>query len=260
DFWFGQLYSPPRARLATAEDLIASMDEAGIDLSIACGFPWRDIGLCQYHNDYMAAAARTYPDRIAWLAIGSPACDGIARMIEDAFGRGASGVGELNADAQDFDLREPERLQPLVEVCIAHDRPVMIHASEPVGHDYPGKGAATPDRFLRFLSAYPDLRVVAAHWGGGLPFYELMPEVRLTTVNLSYDSAASTYLYDHSVFETTAQLVGADRILFASDYPVLRQGPILQKCRQRPWADDAVRAAVLGENAIRVYRLEEKFT
>ncbi len=86
-----------------------------------------------------------------------------------------------------------------------------------------------------------------------------MPEVRELTVNVCYDSAASTYLYEHRIFETTAQLAGAERILFASDFPVLKQGPLLDRVRERNWASSDAIANVLGENAIRIYGLEGMF-
>lgn len=261
DDWFAQLYANPKAKLATMHELIESMDLAGIDLSIACGFPWRDQGLCRYHNEYLCEAARTYPDRIAWLAIASPLNgEAAARSLDDAFGDGASGLGEVNADAQGFDLGDPEQLAAVAEVCQVRDRPIMLHVSEPLGHDYPGKGASTPAKLLRVLELFPDLRLVAAHWGGGLPFYELMPEVRTAAVNLVYDSAASTYLYGHAVFETTAALVGPERVLFASDFPVLKQSPLLNKVRQRPGLSEFALDAILGDNAVRVYGLEKVLT
>ncbi len=44
---FRELYSRPKARIATAEELLVSMDAAGIDRSVACGFAWSDAELCQ---------------------------------------------------------------------------------------------------------------------------------------------------------------------------------------------------------------------
>jgi uncharacterized protein len=260
DRWFEQLYSPERARLANAQDLIVSMDNAGVDLAIACGFPWLDQGLCAYHNEYMREASVAYPGRIAWLAIASPAAGEAARSLDDAFGEGAKGLGELNADAQAFDLADPSQIAGLVEVCLARDKPAMFHVSEPIGHDYPGKGASTPAKLIGVLMAFPELRAVAAHWGGGLPFYELMPEVRTAAVNLAYDSAASTYLYDERVFETVTELVGHDRVIFASDFPVLKQAPLLQRVRQRPRLSEVALASILGENAVRIYGLEGMLT
>jgi predicted TIM-barrel fold metal-dependent hydrolase len=254
DPWFEHLYTNPRAALVTAEDLIASMDAAGIDRSIIAGFPWRDPALCRMHNDYMAEAATTYPDRLSWLATVVPSAPDAADEAARCFALGAVGIGELNADAQGFDFREPEPLAALVDACLQHDRPVMFHVSEPVGHVYPGKGTATPEKFVHFLAAYPDLRVVAAHWGGGLPFYELMPEVASIARNVAYDSAASTYLYRFEVFRAVLDIVGPERVLMASDYPVLRQDRFLRRVRDANLREEEV-GPVLGGNAIRVYNL-----
>ncbi|MDI3339507.1 MAG: amidohydrolase family protein [Sphaerobacter sp.] len=256
DPWFAHLYANPRAALVPAEDLIASMDAAGIDRAVIAGFPWRDPGLCRLHNDYMAAVAAAYPDRLSWLAIVVPTAPGAAAEAARCFALGAVGIGEVNADAQDFDFREPAPLAELVAACLHADRPVMAHVSEPVGHTYPGKGTATPEKFAHFLAAYPELRVVAAHWGGGLPFYELMPEVAELARNVAYDTAASTYLYRFAVFRTVLDIVGPERVLLASDYPVLRQDRFLRRVRAAGLRAEEL-GAVLGGNAARVYRLAE---
>jgi predicted TIM-barrel fold metal-dependent hydrolase len=102
------------------------------------------------------------------------------------------------------------------------------------------------------LLAHPDLRVVAAHWGGGLPFYELMPEVAAAARNVWYDSAASTYLYDFAVFRHVAALVGPARILWGTDYPLLRQAPFLRRTRELGF-DQEMFEAICGGNARGVY-------
>lgn len=256
DIWFNDLYANPKALLVTAETMIASMDVAGVHRSIACGFPWRDPGLCRAHNDYLATVAARFPDRLSWIATVAPIDPSAASEADRCLSLGAVGIGELNADAQGFDFGEPEQLGALVEVCHVHDRPILFHVSEPVGHSYPGKGTATPDRFVRFLNAYPDLSVVAAHWGGGLPFYELMPEIRAATSRVVYDSAASTYLYDFRVFRSVIDIVGADRVLMGSDYPVLRQDRFVRRAESAGLTTDE-KGPILGGNAARVYRLPE---
>lgn len=257
DDWFAQLYGNERAKLATVDDLLVSMEANGVDRSIICGFPWGDPALCDLHNAYMQDAADRNPARIDWLAIVPPAAGGIAcRMLDQAFSAGAVGAGEFNADAQGFDLTRPHDFAAIADICMRWDRPIMVHTSEPMGHRYSGKGTATPDKLVALIEAFPELRVVAAHWGGGLPFYELMPEIRDAARNVVYDSAASTYLYDHQVFETVAHLAGSERVMFATDFPVLKQGPLLRACRDRPWTSIEARDDVLGRTAMRVYRLE----
>ncbi len=254
DAWFGELYQSPRVTMVCPDDLVASMDDAGIAMSVVCGWPWRDQGLCREHNAYLAEVQRKHPGRLAWLAIVNPGEPGAVNAAADALAAGSSGLGELNADAQGFGWDDRHTIAPVAEWCIAQDVPLLMHCSEPLGHSYPGKGTATPDRILPFLQAFPRLRVVAAHWGGGLPFFELMPEVAIATRNVVYDSAASTYLYDFGVFPVIERLVGAGRMIFGTDYPLLMQKPFLRKVRASG-VDGSALVNVLGKTAIRTFRL-----
>ena len=60
-----------------------------------------------------------------------------------------------------------------------------------------------------------------------MPFYELMPEIKEAFKNVYYDSAASSFLYDANVFSNVIKLVGVEKILFGSDYPVISQNRVL---------------------------------
>ena len=258
DRWFGELYEAPSARMIDAVELISAMDSAGVARAIACGWPWLDPGLCRAHNDYLAAAARASDGRLSWLGIVAPTSSDAAAETERCLALGASGIGELNADAQGVDIAQPGLLADVAAVLIAAGRPLLLHASEPVGHRYPGKGTATPDRLLGFLTANPDLRVVLAHWGGGLPFYELMPEVAALTRNVVYDTAASSYLYRPEVFRAVLDITGRERVLWASDHPVLGMGSFLERTRRLAAIHSDEWAAVIGDNARRVYRLNKR--
>lgn len=251
DDWFRRLYENPSAKLTGTVELLESMQRTGIERSIIAGFPWADSGLCREHNAWMAEQCRAHPGRLSYLAIVQPADRHVTHDASDAFDQGALGIGELNADAQRFLIEEPASTAALVEVCALRGKPVMFHASEPAGHDYPGKGSATPDKLVKWLQAFPEQPVVFAHWGGGLPFYELMPEVRSLTHHVTYDCAATTYLYDFQVFQTVIGIVGSKRVLFGSDFPVLGQRRLLPRVRAA--LDESQIGAVLADNARRVY-------
>lgn len=133
----------------------------------------------------------------------------------------------------------------------------MLHASEPHGHRYPGKGTATPERLLPFVAAHPNLTIVFAHWGGGLPFHELMPEVAAMTANVVYDTAASTYLYRPAVFRAVLEVVAPTRVLWGSDHPVLGMGRFLRRTLRDANLTEQEIPLVFAENAARVYHLPE---
>jgi predicted TIM-barrel fold metal-dependent hydrolase len=256
ELWFEQLYTNQKALLVGADELLSSMDAAGVFHSVVCGFPWRDDSLCRLHNDFMAEACSKANGRLSWLCIVPPGSG--SRAAEEAdrcFELGAVGVGELNADAQEFDLADTRVITELFELCAIRERPIMLHASEPVGHLYPGKGKATPDRLVSMIETFPEATFVLAHWGGGLPFYELMPEINAITSRLYYDTAASTYLYRWQIFRSVLDIVGPERVMFATDYPVLRQDRFIERAMEVAWNDEAEQRAVLCENARRVYKL-----
>ena len=115
-------------------------------------------------------------------------------------------------------------MRPLLEVADQFGLAITVHTSEPVGHLYQGKGHTTPQLTMRFIENardFPNVKIVCAHWGGGLPFYALMPEVKDALQNVWFDTAASPFLYSPGVFPIAAELVGADKILLGSDFPLI---------------------------------------
>lgn len=227
---FGEMYANPKARMATAEDLLASMERAGVDISVACGFWWRDPALAAEHAAYLVEVARASGGRIlAFVPTGDPV-------------EGAAGIGEVRE-------RTPEGVptSPL---------PVLVHSSEETGHAYPGKvGGLTPGALGRLIEGRPEARVIAAHWGGGFPFAALMPEVRATIAGrVLFDTAASAYLYAPDVFRRVIDLAGLDAVAWGSDFP-LRTQEVDRAYAEAALPDEAERAAVLGENAARFLRL-----
>jgi predicted TIM-barrel fold metal-dependent hydrolase len=227
---FAILYSDPKAQIATADELIASMDEAGIDISVIVNLGWVTHELCVETNDYIIDSVSRYPHRLVGFGAVQPSSPQAALAeIERCAEAGLRGVGEMRPDIQMFDLGDEVVMAPLVEVLEKHQLILLLHSSEPVGHYYPGKGVVTPDILYPFITSFPDLTIVCAHWGGGLPFYALMPEVKEAMTNVYFDTAASPFLYTPQIYEQVIPLVGADRILFGSDHPLLEQGRVLKE-------------------------------
>jgi predicted TIM-barrel fold metal-dependent hydrolase len=235
--------------MACAEDLIAEMDESGVDVSVAFSFGWTDVGLIEETNSYVLDAMRRYPGRIYGMAVLQPTAGRRAvRELERCAQAGMIGLGELMPHGQSYRLSDIDMLMPVMEVVRQYQLIVLSHCSEPIGHVYPGKGNVSLQDIVAFLTAFPDVRFVAAHWGGGLPFYTLMPEIQRITGHVWYDTAATIYLYQPHIFPVVAKLVGAERILFASDYGLLRQRRVIDHILQSGLDAEALEM-VLGRNA-----------
>ncbi|MGZ3713939.1 MAG: amidohydrolase family protein [Ktedonobacterales bacterium] len=249
DTWLEELYGNPKAKMATADDLIASMETDGVDVSVTFPFGWRDVGLAEECNSYIIQAMRDYPGRIIGLAAIQPLAGSRAiAELERCFAAGMPGFGELMPHGQGYRLSDTTVLTPLMEAAQHLGMFALTHTSEPVGHLYQGKGDVTPGELQALVQAFPSLRVVAAHWGGGFPFYELMPEVHAAAANVWYDSAASLYLYRPEIFAEVARICGSSKLLWGSDYPLISQRRMLDHARAGGLDEDALHLA-LGGNA-----------
>ncbi|MBA7469384.1 hypothetical protein ES707_04651 [subsurface metagenome] len=255
---FAILYSEKNAKLATADELITSMDKAGVDISVIVNIGWTTHELCVETNDYILESIARYPQRLIGFCTVQPhSYEAAITEIERCAKAGIRGVGEIRPDIQLFDLRDEEVIEPLIKVIRKHKLILLTHASEPVGHNYPGKGAITPDMLYPFITSHPDLTIVCAHWGGGLPFYALMPEVKQAMNNVFFDTAASPFLYSPQIYNQVIQLVGAERILFGSDYPLLTQSRLLEEIRSLD-LPEATRDLILSGNAQRLLGIKGK--
>ena len=128
---------------------------------------------------------------------------------------------------------------------------MIVHSSEPVGHVYPGKGDTTPDVLYSLAARFPELNLICAHWGGGLPFYALMPEVKKTLSGVMFDTAASPYLYNPQIYREVIAVLGAHSILFGSDYPLLPPGRLLREVKSLALPPE-VEESILSGNARRL--------
>lgn len=255
---FAILYSNPEAKIATADELIADMDKSGVDVSVILNIGWTTHELCVETNDYIIDAVSRYPKRlVGFCAVQPQSTKAAVAEIERCVDAGLRGVGEIRPDLQLFDFADEAVMTPFVEALSRHHLILLTHASEPVGHSYPGKGGVTPDVLYPFIASYPDLTIVCAHWGGGLPFYNLMPEVKEAMKNVYFDTAASPFLYTPDVYSQGIRLAGADKILFGSDYPLLPPRRLLDEIEALELNDDT-KNLVLSGNALRLLGIKSE--
>jgi len=250
DATFAEMYASPKAKIATAEGLLASMDEAGVDVSVALGFAWREHELCVRHNDYLLEAAAKSSGRIVPFATINMGTDEAAATREIArwAAAGGKGLGELRPESQTWDLTgEPgARLGALAK---EHALVLLFHVTEVGGHEYPGKYGLQLGAFYRFAMEHPDLAIVGAHFAGGLPF--AMPEAPQVSLTALADTAARRFLYPQSVYRDVIARWGAERLLLGSDFPLVSQKAQVEEILKNV-TGEREQALVLGGNAARL--------
>jgi len=219
---FETLYDSPQAKLVGVSELLQHMDETEISKSVIFGFPWQNGDYVRQHNDYVLEAVQRYPDRFVGFCCFSPLMSRAPKETERCLKAGLAGVGELAVYGDGLTAAIAGALEDVMAIALDFRAPVLLHTNEPVGHQYPGKTPMTLGQIYQFVKRYSSNRIVLAHWGGGLPFYALMKrEVKEVLENVWFDTAASPYLYIPEIYSVVGNIVGFEKILFGSDFPLL---------------------------------------
>ncbi len=221
------------------------------------------------------------PDRICWFTslpweYPQQALEELARSCD----RGASGVMVL-ANIAGESLTHPF-FSPIWEEIDKRALPVLLHPTDPpgagrmdmskydlswsVGFMFDTTLAVTRMIFDGFFDLYPNLKLIASHGGGTLPYlvgrFQKGDEVELPQrrrmQNSPHDYLRHIYYdcitYNFNTLEYLISVVGVDRVMFGTDWPhqVHDTAGALDITNKLP-ADQC--AAIRSANAQRVFGL-----
>ena len=253
---FDMLYRSPSSRLVSVSELLAAMDASGVDKSVVFGFPWQNPELFKIHNDCIMEAVQKHPGRLIGFGCFDPSSSEAPKEAERCLDAGLAGIGELAYYRSGIDDDALDRLAPVMDICRERSRPILIHTNEPIGHHYPGKTPNTLAQIYRLIECFPENTVVLAHWGGGLFFFNLLKkEVKGRLRNVYFDTAASPYLYDPGIYSVAVQTIGAEKVLFGSDFPLLPPNRYFKEMEQAGISREVI-TRIGGLNAARLLGIE----
>ncbi|HJP89519.1 MAG TPA: amidohydrolase family protein [Candidatus Limnocylindrales bacterium] len=268
---------------------IQAMDAAGIDVSIVSltcpNVYWggEDISCeaARESNATMAAAQTTYRDRIRWFAsLPWEYPDRAVAELQRSCDEGAVGVMVI-ANIAGRSLTEPA-FEPIWSEIDRRALPVLVHPGEPPGSDFMDMGsydlswlvgfmfdttlAIERMIFDGFLDRFPNLKLIAAHGGGALPYLvgrmrkgnevELPSRRRMLLEPIDYLRRIwyDCITYDPGALRYLISVVGAERVLFGTDWPHQVHdvvGSLANTAALPPDQRDAIR----GTSALELFRL-----
>lgn len=268
---------------------IAMMDRVGIDVSVVSltcpnvfwGSPEVSLRAAQIVNDDMAAARARYAGRIEYFcSLPWQHAELAVAELERACARGAKGVMVLANIAG-----EPltaERFAPVWQAIDARALPVLIHPTAPPGvqamqmHEFQLTAsigfmfdttlAVSRMLYDGFFDRYAQLKIIAAHGGGALPYligrldqcHRNIPACRTKT-----DGAPSSYMgrlfadtvvFTQQALDLALHVFGDEGVLYGSDYPHTIGDPVGCLARVNSLLG-ARRERVRGGNAQRIFNL-----
>ena len=253
--YFKLISESPVNKFATAEDVVKELQNSGVDKAVVFGFAFNDMGLCRYVNNYVIESVKKYPKELIGYISVMPKSKDLEKEIDRCIEEGLCGIGELFPYGQKFDISDPYEIKSLANFSIERNLPVIIHTNEPVGHYYHGKTDTTPAKACKLSANFPDLKIIFAHWGGGLLFYELMPEIKKQNKNVYYDTAASPFLYNKNIYKVAKEIGILDKILFGSDYPLIPMKRYIKEIEDSELKPKE-QAKILGKNAQKLLNIK----
>lgn len=205
---------------STVDQLLKDMDHAEVERVILLGWYWENQEPCQLHNRFYAELIQQHPHRLSAFAAIQPAKGELA-LSEISWARDAGfrGLGEIHPQAQGFSLTD-KCWQTVLEHISGWDFPVNLHVTDPVSRHLPGKVETPLGDYVEMAGQWPNQIFILAHLGGLIPLHAQTETLRKRLKNVYYDCAAIPLLYESSVLNQVAAMVGADKILFGSDYPL----------------------------------------
>lgn len=157
---------------------------------------------------------------------------------------------KLHPDYQDFFIDE-ERVFPVYEKCAELSLPVIFHA----GYDplSPDVVHAMPEASKRAHEAVPSMTMILAHMGG-MKHWEEVSELIAGLDNVYLDTAYTVDFMPTDLFKKIVSKHGADKILFASDFP-WHKSEMEKEFIENLDISDEDKKKILGENARKLLKL-----
>ncbi len=278
----------------SSEDQVADMDRAKVDkavLRLPCWQEWVDLETCKIINNGLAEHTKRYPGRFYALAVAPPwgSKESLKEVERCVTGLGFRGVqmaahyGELYLDEEEF--------KPYFSFLNQLGVPVVVHHT-PLPVDYGSILKYTNQRrqygrciaqgtavgrelFSGIFEDFPNLKLVHSMLGGGFFAFAnmLVPErtgfgdavdrfqdqterIRGYLRNNLYFDLSGAPQWGKAQLECAVKVLGADRILYGSSYPIrgdwFMNGPDYVRSLEIPESD---RLKILGGNAVSLFRL-----
>ena len=201
---------------ADGDTLLRDMDSAGVEQAVMLGWYWQHQSTCEEQNTWMAEWQQAHPDRLLAFAAVNPAAGPIAiEQTRRRLDAGFMGIGELLGGVQGYSYADP-CFGELANLAVEYGVPFNLHVTDPKLNGRPGMHSTPLDAFVAVAERFPAANFILAHLGGGLPW---QANVSLPH-NLYFDIAAVPLIYDSTVYRQAIDAVGAERILFGTDYPL----------------------------------------
>ena len=200
------------------KDMIESLDRLGIQWTAVSDLNGYDPETMRNSNNNVLKAMKEFPNRILGQCRINPgytreALEEIDRCVD----QGMVMLGELY---DEYKINDPV-YYPIIERCIEHKIPLLVHAAAPLGlwrKGYPTAGSSLTtsiaEDFVEVGLRYPEAMIICGHIGGGGD-WEYACRVLHEAPSIYAETSGS--VADEAMIDLAVKTLGVDRLLFATD-------------------------------------------
>jgi predicted TIM-barrel fold metal-dependent hydrolase len=250
-------YKSPMAQFEgqSLDAMVADMDASGVDRCVLSTFYHKDTAVSSIED--VAASVRQYPDRF----VGAGTVNVLQKPMEV--------VRAIEYQVKELDMRairlEPymygdgtvglppndKHYWPAYQKCVELDIPVAIQ----VGHTGPTlpSECGRPIYLDEVALAFPELLIIGCHLGQ--PWHEEMMILAWKHDNIYIETSARLPKHWPAEFVKFANGAGQDKVIWATDYPLLPFRRTLDELEPLGLSDEAYRK-VVRDNAARVFKID----
>ena len=206
----GDFYDIPMELDGTVGTLLKVGAEAGIDRHLvhSVALTWERV---RSINDFIRASVEAHPDRFIGFGAMHPDHPEMEKELDRVVEMGLRGI-KLHPDTQRFCLDDPAAVR-LFRAMAERGLPLLCHMGDT---RYP---YSEPERLARALDQVPQLRVIGAHFGGWSIWRDAW-RMLAGRENVWVDTCSSLYALEPQEAVEIIHHYGADRVFFATDYPM----------------------------------------
>ena len=260
DFFIGKVKGKHDAGGVSLEQMLEQMDAANIEYAFLVAAKTGRPGLpgC-YHMppEVVAKAVEKYPNRFFGLVGVDPyqGMDGV-RALEDA----VKNMGFIGAHLYPHWFELPPnhaKYYPYYAKCIELDIPIQMQVGQSLiyAKENRCRSVGRPIYLDDIACDLPELKLIGSHVG--IPWHEEMIAMAWKHENVYICTDAHSPKYWPESVWKYLNSYGQDKVIFGTDFPVLRFERTRKEIEERNLKPEA-RRKFLRDNAVRVYRLEER--
>ncbi|MEG0570177.1 MAG: amidohydrolase family protein [Oscillospiraceae bacterium] len=225
----GEFYDIPMCKNGSSGMLLLSGKKINVDKFLVCSTATKPEQVLSI-NDFVYEECQQNADKFIGFATLHPNMQNPEAEIERIIERGFKGV-KLHPDFQEFNI-DDEKMDRIYEK-LQGKLFILMHTGDD-RYDY-----SSPKRLAKVLNKFPDLKVIAAHFGGYMRWDEALQVY--DGENIFIDTSSSLFTLQTEKAMRIIEKIAPKKVFFGTDYPMWDHEEELARFLKLPLQEDEKR-------------------